>query len=97
QAIQLKPNFIEAHYNLALAYYNQGQLPEAIAASRQVIALQPDHARAHRALGLALLLTGNYTQGFPEYEWRFQASPTSSLIPNFQKWNGHLGGEHELI
>ena len=41
KAISLKPDYIEAHFNLAIALMAQGKRDEAIARYRQVIALMP--------------------------------------------------------
>ena len=44
--------------NLGFALLKRGKHAEAEAACRRAIALQPDHAEAHRNLGLALLWQG---------------------------------------
>jgi Flp pilus assembly protein TadD len=52
EAIQLKPDFAEAHYNLGIALAETGQLPDAIAAYRKAIELKPGFAEAHCNLGM---------------------------------------------
>ena len=47
-------------------------LQPAIAAYEKAISLQPDLATAHWNLGFALLLSGDYPRGLPEYEWRIE-------------------------
>ncbi|MEH2289745.1 tetratricopeptide repeat protein [Nostoc sp.] len=41
RAIALQPNFLEAHYNLALALQEQGKLEEAIASYQKLLELNP--------------------------------------------------------
>jgi len=72
RAIALKPDYADAHCNLANRLKDSGQLDEAIAAYRQAIALRPDHPEAHYNLSSALLLQGDFRQGWEEYEWRWK-------------------------
>ena len=58
RAIERRPVYGEAHYNLGNALQAAGDLPGAIAAFRQAIALEPDLAAPHFNLGIALLKTG---------------------------------------
>ncbi|HYE66210.1 MAG TPA: tetratricopeptide repeat protein [Pyrinomonadaceae bacterium] len=52
QAIRLRPNSPESHFNLGLAYFYLGQYKESSEAYRQVIRLDPYNADAHYVLGL---------------------------------------------
>jgi tetratricopeptide repeat protein len=72
RAITLKPDFVDAHSNLGNVLRRQGRVEEAIAACRRAIALKPDFAPAHLNLALALLLNGDFDEGWREYEWRWQ-------------------------
>ena len=47
-------------------------MDEAIAAFREAIRLSPDLAEAHFSLSAALLLKGDFIQGWPEAEWRWR-------------------------
>ncbi len=51
RALELKPDFAEAHYNLANALSDQGKLEEALAGYRRALELKPDYAAAHCNLG----------------------------------------------
>lgn len=54
RALARRPDYVEAHYNLAAALRDWGQ-PEAAAASlRTALRLRPDFAAAHNSLGAAL-------------------------------------------
>lgn len=63
--------------NLGLVLQEKLQMAEAIRCFREAIFLNTQDADAHKNLGLALLLSGNYVQGFAEYEWR-EALPKKS-------------------
>ena len=54
QAIQLKPDFAEAHNNLGNALRSNGQSDEAAASLQQAIRLKPDYALAYYNLGNVL-------------------------------------------
>jgi Flp pilus assembly protein TadD len=79
KAVALMANFPEAHNNLGNALKDTGDMEAAIAASRQAIALKPDFAEAHFNLGIMLLVQGNFTDGWREYEWRWR---TRDFIPS---------------
>jgi Flp pilus assembly protein TadD len=55
KAIDLKPDFAEAHVNLGAALRGRGKHREAEAAYRKAIVLKPDLAKAHYNLSVALL------------------------------------------
>jgi tetratricopeptide (TPR) repeat protein len=70
QAIGHSSALAEGHSNLAGALGNLGRNEEAIAASREAIAQSPTLAAAHMSMGIALLSSGDFEQGWNEYEWR---------------------------
>jgi hypothetical protein len=78
----------------------QGLFAEALSMHRRAIQLQPNYAEAHYALGMLLLLMGQYAEGWREYEWRwmwngFSTRPRQLGAP---QWNGApLGGSAILI
>jgi len=89
QAIALNPGYALAYNNLGIALQNQGHLDQAITTFRQAIALQPNVADAHLSLAVALLGHGELTEGWAEYEWRWQ-SRHSPVRPNYvqPQWDG---------
>ena len=52
RALELKPDYAEAHTNLGAAFMDQGKLEEAVACCRRALELKPDLAAAHNNLGL---------------------------------------------
>ncbi|MGO9112299.1 MAG: sulfotransferase, partial [Thermoguttaceae bacterium] len=59
RALELKPDYSEAHNNLGNALKEQGKLDEAVACYRRALELKPDLAEAHGDLGCALEETGD--------------------------------------
>ncbi len=79
-AIPLRPVFPEAWINLGLCLKACGRLEEALHCFRQVVAEDPYHIAGHVNLGLTHLLMGDYGQGWPEYEWRLQATGQEACL-----------------
>ena len=52
RALELKPDYAEAHNNLGNALNDQGKLDEAVACYRRALELKPDYAEAHNNLAL---------------------------------------------
>ena len=65
RAVELNPNYAEAHNNLGNALRDQGKLDEAIARYRRAVELKPDYAEAHGNLGKALMERGSRTKPSP--------------------------------
>ena len=63
RALELKPDYAEAHNNLGNALKEQGKLDEAVACYRRALELKPDYAEAHNNLGNALQGPGKAGRG----------------------------------
>ena len=68
----LKPNYTEALTNLGNAFRDQGRFEEALASYEQALKSDPTRAETHHNLGQLRLLMGNFAEGWPAYEWRWQ-------------------------
>jgi tetratricopeptide (TPR) repeat protein len=90
RAIALRPSYSEAHSNLGSVLRDKGQLDEAIAAFRQAVALNPNLPEAHFNLSLSLLTSGDFQQGWEEYEWRWKCKDFPPSRRNFAQpqWDG---------
>ncbi len=99
-ATVLDPAFVKAHYNLANAFLNCGLYQESIDSVQAVLRYDPAHADAHWLLGMLLLRSGDFHNGWREYEWRWKAAEFSSRIPDLGRpqWDGSpLEGRTLLI
>lgn len=100
QALQLNPTYGEAYKKLGYAHQGLHNYLEGVANFRQALLLQPNDPDSHFDLGAALLLSGNFKEGWKEYEWRLQTGKIS--FEHFEKhaprWDGtKLNGKSILL
>jgi len=70
EALALRPDFIEAWYNLSLVLMNQGRITEGLLANSKAITYSPRHLQARDQVIRALLLQGERAQAAELYrEW----------------------------
>jgi uncharacterized protein (TIGR03032 family) len=70
----------EAHNSLGHAHSGKLNFDAATASYEAAISADQKYATAHFNLGCLKLRNGEFSQGWPEYEWRWE-------MPNFQKFN----------
>jgi hypothetical protein len=70
-----------AYSNLGTALTSLGRLDEAVDAYRRALKIAPAHALIHHSLGAALLLKGDFHNGWPEMEWRWKAGAVGPFRP----------------
>ncbi len=102
KAVQLDPGYSDAYYNLGnLMFLKECKINEAIEHYQEALRIQPDFSEAHFHKGLALLLNGNFEEGWPEYIWRFGKNiENNTTYNNFTKplWDGSsLAGKRIVI
>lgn len=90
RALQINPNYADAHNNLGVTLTELGQLEEAIASCRRAIQLKSDDATARLNLSVALLSAGQFSEGWQEYEFRWDGSPRNLQRPvtPLPQWTG---------
>jgi tetratricopeptide (TPR) repeat protein len=88
KAIQFNTDLPDAYYNLGNAFRDKVQPEVAIPYYQKAIQLYPDFVDAHWNMALALLLSGNFKQGWEKYEWRWKLE--NRHLPVFAQplWNG---------
>jgi len=87
-ALRLQPDFIEAHNNLGLALQAQGHVEAAIAVFERALQYKPDCVHAHWNRAVAWLLSGNFQQGWREYEWRWRRPDSPPPAFPQPRWDG---------
>jgi tetratricopeptide (TPR) repeat protein len=100
RALGLQPDWPHLHNNLGKIRQAMGDVDGAIAAFRQALKLQPNLPLTHLNLGIALLLRGEYPEGWREYEWRWRTREFEPYIRQFSKpaWDGsNLNGKTILL
>jgi len=88
RALRLKPAYPEALNNMGGEYGRLAQMGEAIHCLRQCIALKPLDPDAHWNLAVALLLVGDWGEGWNEFEWRLQRPESRGRIFPKPIWAG---------
>jgi len=100
RAMALRPGDPGVHLNLGLGLKEAGFVEEAIASYRQALRLSPDYVDAHYALAWALLLNGEYPEGWAQYECRWRKQEWIALGRHFSqpRWDGGgLSGRRILL
>ena len=101
KAIAIKPDYHEAYHNLGLMRHELNQPDAAVACFDKAIAIKPDYHDASLHKSLALLLGGNFRQGWALYEARHKVSRLAGIRRNFARplWLGNepLAGKTILL
>lgn len=90
KAIELKPTFAQAYYNLGIATTEAEDFNAAITSYKRALEINPNYPEAHWNLALSLLRTGDYKNGWIEYEWRFKKAKNNAILhsqSNCARWN----------
>jgi tetratricopeptide (TPR) repeat protein len=86
--------------NLALTLDEIGRTEEAIERYREALILTPENADLHYGLATALLISGNFSEGWREHEWRWHIPGFSTKVRSFNcsVWQGEpLRGQKILL
>jgi len=98
RAISLQPDYADAHNNLASSLQKQGKHNEAIESYSIAIKYNPESIHAHINRSSTLLLTENFKDGWPEYEWRLHTKNCNSGTFHQTQWDGSpLNGKTILV
>lgn len=89
-ATALSPLDWEAHYNRGIAFHDLRQLQPALACYARALQLKPDEAQVRWNRALALLLDGQWEEGWRAYESRWSLKDGDSLpaATCAQRWTG---------
>ncbi len=87
-ALRANNSDVNACTNLAVAFNEQWRMPESLLVHDAALDLAPSNptVRANRAM--ALLIAGDYQQGFAEFEWRWQAPGITPHGLTAPLWDG---------
>ena len=97
-----QPQHVPALILSGIVAGQRGDLDAALQAFDRALAIQPDNPRAHFNKSNILLLRGEWEQGWPEYEWRWQLAefaPWKAVAPAGSPWLGEqaLRGKSILL
>jgi tetratricopeptide (TPR) repeat protein len=89
QALHLDPQNLDALSNRAVTLQECGHLDKAMQDYERAIEINPNHSKAQWNRALCLLLQGDFTRGWPAYEWGWE-NGMRGAIRHFSKslWLG---------
>jgi tetratricopeptide (TPR) repeat protein len=100
RALALNPREATVYNNRANLFRSKKLFAEARSDYREALALDPDHAEAHFNNGQLALLQGNFSVGWPEYEWRRQIEEAKAYAQRTRPepaWHGGLSLQDKRI
>ena len=98
RALALKPDYVDACNNLGTLLRYLGRPSEGVELFERAIQLDPGNANAHLNLGSHRLLFGDFTGGWPEYEWRLRQTDLAPRNFSQPRWQGEpLAGRSILL
>jgi tetratricopeptide (TPR) repeat protein len=97
RAIELGQEGFEPYNNLGSLLQAQGRLDEARVMFDAALARKPSSFEAHCNRAFLRLLTGDFAEGWPEYEWRLQVP--DQTVPNFSQppWQGQAAARRTIL
>jgi hypothetical protein len=86
-------------HNQAIIHYHRLELDAALDCGRQALRIDPSMPGAHFVRAEALLLRGEWAEGWEEYEWRFRIGGAAPLMPPSDKpqWDGRPFADRTLL
>ena len=98
KCLTLSPDHIGCQLMIGVIYEELKKFEQAIKYYKSCIDTYPEYAEPHINLGMCYLLTGNYIEGWTEYEWRLKLNDKiykkDFLKP---KWNGEDINQKTLL
>ena len=85
KAVSIKPDYVEAHYNMGNALQEQGKLEEAIEAYKKALSKKPDYTKAFFNMGNALQEQGKLEQATVAYK------KATLINPNYAEAYNNMG------
>ena len=68
RALEINPDYFEAHHNLGVVLFGRGQVDEAVIHYRKALNINPDCLEARCNLGTALASRGQVEEALANYE-----------------------------
>ncbi|MGA3163237.1 MAG: tetratricopeptide repeat protein [Verrucomicrobiota bacterium] len=85
KAIEIKPNYAEAYYNLGRLFAGQGRFAEAIGYYQRALEIKPNLAEAHYNLGIVLDRQGKPGEAIDHYQ------KALAINPDYAEAHNNLG------
>jgi len=88
KALSLQAIYPEAWANLGNIYGDRGQFDDAMHCYEEALRHDPNHADTHFNRAGQWLLLGDWTRGWPEYEWRWRTRAFPANAFQQPRWDG---------
>ena len=75
KAIEIKPDYAKAHFNLGGAYHELRQFDDSVKSYKNSLAIDPNYAEAHNNLGNVLREAGELDEAINSYEKAINLNP----------------------
>lgn len=79
RALEIKPDYAEAHYHLGQALFDRGEAGAAVEPYRRALALKPQLVAAHHNLGMALKQLGEFDAAAECFRTVLELDPANGL------------------
>jgi tetratricopeptide (TPR) repeat protein len=89
-AVLEAPQDADNHCHCGNALFDLKLIPDAMASYERAIGLNPTHAQSLFNTSLCLLLSGEFAQGLPLYEWRKALNPAAAPSIPGPVWLGEV-------
>jgi protein O-mannosyl-transferase len=83
KALEIKPDFAEAHFNLGVLLADRGRMDEALAHYRKALEIKPGLAEARINLGILLEKTGRTDEAIAHFRKVLEVNPGSIRALNY--------------
>lgn len=81
-------DYVSPWLNRGTLWVFEGEYEKAIGAFHRGLEIQPDHGELHRNLGVILLASGRYAEGWREYAWRWRTKRQQRPKLSQPVWDG---------
>ena len=79
KAVELKPEFTEAYYNIGISYIELGKHKDSAKVLKRVIQLDPDNANAYYGLGYAYYSLKKYDDALTAFKHSIELKPDNAF------------------
>jgi tetratricopeptide (TPR) repeat protein len=86
RAIELRPNYPDAHYNLGVVLGRKNDVDGAIAQFQTILSLYPNDSNSNTALADAFVHKGLFREAIAHYELALKSDPNSAFALNNLSW-----------
>ncbi len=96
KAINISQDYVAAYMLLGIVYQEKKQFDLAVETLKKCVDIMPEYPDARINLAMCYLLSGNYTEGWKEYEWRKKIY-SQNYSGSKKEWSGQNLDDKKLL